>query len=476
MGFLDELHKGTNKQARTENNAVTNLSTLDPLLDFFSRAGAMRGRETDAIELFKKAFSADKQGAVRCLFYLRDIRGGQGERDIFRAILTALDKETLMKVAKFIPEYGRWDEVPITQDTVDTIFLPQLLEDEANMKAKKSVSLLAKWLPSENASSKKTKVLADNFMAFSKMKPAQYRKRVVALRKYYDNFLEHLMSEKRWGEIDYGKLPSQAHRKHIKAFKRNDEKRYEAYLNAVEKGEAKINSGTLMTYEIFDMVSDYNTDPAQLKAADEMWKALPDYTNGSNALVLADVSGSMTGRPMSISVSLAVYFAERNVGAFKDYYMTFSDIPLLQRVVGATIRDKFNFVETTNVGYNTNLEKAFDAILNAAKKAPNGEEEMPKVLYIISDMEFDAQMSDCSETNFNGAQQRFEAAGFKLPHVVFWNVDARNDQSPATKFDDRVTMISGANQSTFQYVVEGKSPLESMMDVLNGDRYAQIVI
>lgn len=473
MSLIEQLEKGSNFTS-TENGAKTNKSALDPVLDFFSLAGAMRDRPDEAVKLFKKAHASDQQMAIRCLFYLRDIRGGQGERKTFRAIIDSLDGNTVEKIAQWIPEYGRWDEVPLVESTIGLI-KKQLGEDEANMKAEKSVSLLAKWLPSENTSSKKTTQNAKRLSHFLGLKPHQYRKKIVALRKYI-KLLEQKMSSKEWDSIDYEKLPSQAHRKHTKAFKRNDEKRYTEYLEGVEKGEKKINSGTLYTYEIFDMVDARDANETTLRTADAMWNALPDYTDDTNALVMADVSGSMTGRPMSISVSLALYFAERNKGTFAGYYMTFSDHPLLQKVNGLTIKDKFEFIESTNVGYNTNLHAGFRAILNATVADRTEQKDVPKVLYIISDMEFDDQMSDCSETNFETAQREFSEKGYQLPHVVFWNVNARNNQAPATKYDSRVTLISGSSQSTFQYAIAGKTPLESMNDILNSERYAQIII
>lgn len=480
MSFLNELEKGTNRNARTANGAVSNESTLNPLLDFFANAGAMRGKEKDAVALFDKAFTVDPQGAVRCLFYLRDIRGGQGERSVFRAVLESMSQTTVDKVVKFIPEYGRWDEVPFTKEGV-ALIKAQLAEDKENMKAGKSVSLLAKWLPSENASSKtsreKARTLAKELGLVSRSGDlTPYRKTVTALRKHIA-LLEQKMSSKEWANVAYENLPTQAHRKHIKAFKRNDGTRYEAYLGKVEKGEAKINSSAGFTYEIYDLV-EHDHSGTNERTANAMWKALPDYTNGSNALVLADVSGSMSGRPMSISVSLALYFAERNEGPFKNYYMTFTDVPKLVKVPETgTLSQKMSFIEHKHVGYNTDLQAAFDAILAAAKKEGASQSDLPKVLYIISDMQFDAQMSNCKETNFETAQRKFKEAGYELPHVVFWNCSPYGHQdAPATMYDTRVTLISGSNQSTFQYAVEGKTPIESMMDVINSERYAQITL
>ena len=306
MSFINELHTNTNKYALTENGAISNTSTLNPVLDFFSKAGAMRGREKEAFNLFQKAFDADPQNAIRVLFYLRDIRGGQGERSVFRYILSQLDEDFVNKIAHYIPEYGRWDEVPVNKFTVENLIAKQLSEDMENMKAGKSISLLAKWMPSENAgkaslvearkvaqllgwtgSPTEKSIDQTTFKRVPNLRT--YRKNITALRKYYDNFLERLMSEKRWGEIDYASLPSQAHKKHVKAFLRNDETRYRAYLEKVNSGEAKINSGTLFAYQLYDMVNGWNVDPNEVKAADALWKNLPDYTRGQNALVLADV-------------------------------------------------------------------------------------------------------------------------------------------------------------------------------------------
>lgn len=470
MSFLTELEKTSNKTARTRNGAISNASTLDPLLDFFSNAGAMRGKEAEAVRLFNNAYAVDPLNAIRTLFYLRDIRQGQGERSVFNAIFKSLDAATQDRISQYIPIYGRWDEIPFTDNTLPALF-EQFLEDERNMMSGKPVTLLAKWLPSENTSSDETVKKAKIVMKAWGLKPSQYRKRVSALRKYI-GLLEQKMSAKEWNEIQYGKLPTQAHRKHVKAFKRHDNAGYEAYLSKVEKGEEKINSGTAFTYELYDMVNSGDS-----RTADAMWKALPDWTNGENALVLPDVSGSMYGRPISVSVSLAVYFAERNKGLFKDYFLEFSSTAKLQKLRGTTLSAKLNGVQrsTTWMG-STNLQSAFDAILDAAVKANATPEEMPSTLYIISDMQFNMATSNNKETNFEVAQRKFQEAGYEMPHVVFWNVNSYGQDAPATMYDNKVTLISGLNQSTFQYAVAGKTPVESMLDILTSERYSIITL
>ena len=479
--FLDSLKAQVNKNARTENNALTYSSSGNDVLNFFALAGAKRNDVNGAIQLFRAAYAEDRQLAVRALFYLRDIRGGQGERNLFRALfkeLQKLDDQTAKKIIKFIPEYGRWDDVFASVNNgfeIVSMVEAQLRRDEDAMKEGHQVSLMAKWLPSENTSSSKSRALARLLASGLDISNKEYRKRVVALRKYIQ-LLEQKMSTNQWSEIDYGKLPSQAGRKHTKAFKRHDELRYEQFLEQVVKGEKKLNAGTLYTYEVMDVVRGGNES-----AANAFWASLPDYTNGSNALVVADTSGSMSyfqnpGPPIVVSTSLALYFAEHNEGPFKNYFITFSENPHLVAVRGNTLSQKLQNISTTAWGFNTDISKVFELILNAAKRAGANAEDIPKVIYIISDMEFDSVRGGEDVTNYENAKQMFENAGFKLPHVVFWNVASRNTNVPATTADQNVTLVSGLSQSTFRYVMEGKTPMESMLDILNGDRYSQIVV
>lgn len=468
MSFLSELFKSTN-QTRTENEAVSKYSTLSPLLDFFSMAGAMRSRSTEAVALFQRAYDENPEMALRCLFYLRDIRGGLGERNLFRECLSKVPKDVLMKNIQHISTFGRFDDILVLDiDIIGPYIKDQLARDEQQMAKGEQVSLLAKWLPSENTSSKKTRKLALKLAAFLKLSPSKYRKRVVTLRKYI-TLLEQKMSANKWAEINYEKTPSQAFRKHIKAFKKHDKNRFEKFIQDVKRGDKKVKTDTLFTYEVFDMVKQGHEDAANI-----VWQNLPDYTRGYNALVIADVSGSMTGRPISVSVSLALYFAERNKGPFKDYFMNFSDFPRLTKVVGNTLSEKLDSIQTSEWGMSTNIEAAFKAILEAAKESNTKGEETPKILYIISDMEFNQCIEDGSLTNFENAKNLFKNEGYELPHVVFWNVNSHTNQVPATMYDKSVTLISGSSQSAFQYAVEDKNPMELMSEVLNSKRYSLV--
>lgn len=478
--FMQQLRQVTNLTA-TVNGAATNRSTLDPCLDFFALAGAMRDRPDMAADLFEKAFFAEPDTAVRTLFYLRDVRGGQGEREIFRACfrrLRELDGYSYENMLEHVPFYGRWDDIfaaGITEAAAAQV-RHQLVQDQCSANRGEPVSLLAKWLPSENTSSLKTRKLARELRTELGISARDYRKILSKLRAKI-RLLEHDMSGNCWDYIDYGKLPSQAHRKHVKAFVRHRPVEYQEYLDSVERGEAKINTGTIYPYELYDMAR--KGEPG----VDAFWDNLPDYTNGNDALVMADVSGSMEGRPMSVSVSLALYFAERNKGAFAGHFLTFSKAPQLVQVAGTDLLTRINRIQSAGWGYNTDMLAAFRAILNAAVASGGAP---PRVLYVISDMQFDQATgkgsSPWSTTPvaqapiFNQAAQEFAECGLTLPHVVFWNVNASDMQAPATILDGRVSLVSGCSPTVFSMAVEGKSPVELMLSVVNGERYERIVL
>ena len=475
MSFIEELKKETNK-AETANGAVTNKSTLSATLDFFSMAGGMRYCLERAAVLFEKAFQANPLVALRSLFYIRDVRGGQGEREVFRMCLRSLNRlspETYKHVIErdYIGEYGRYDDLfAVQSDTalelVAKFVKDQLSEDEAAMEKGEPVSLLAKWLPSENASSRYTIRLATKLRTLLGLSPKQYRRKLTALRNYI-TLLESKMSHNQWKDITYSKLPSQALMRHTVAFRRHDSDGFQKYLDDVKSGKKSINTNTLFTYEIYDLVR------RDEEAANVAWSNLPDYTNGTNALVVADVSGSMDGRPMSVSVSLALYFAERNKGAFKNKFMTFSRAPQLIEVEGNTLRDRMRSIERADWSMSTDLAKVFDTILQAAKSANASQPELPAVLYIISDMEFD-EVTNSGLTLFEDAKKKFEESGYKLPHVVFWSVNSYGNNVPALAKDDNVTLVSGSNQTAFKFAVDGLTPEEFMCSVVDGERYSRI--
>lgn len=464
--LLKGMYKASS-YGKTQNDAVTFTRSGSALLDFYAQAGAMRRDPAKALDLFKKAFAEDRQSAMRILFYLRDVRGGQGERTLFRTCLEWVGDtfpDIFKQILGFVPEYGRWDDVLFDNPECYALISKQLGEDAKT----DTPSLLAKWLPTINASSPSTRAKAKTIAKAIGMGDIEYRLAVRQLRKHIKT-VEEAMSKKDWSHINYSSVPSQAARIYKDAFKKHDEKRYDAFIEKATTGEVKINAGTLYPYQIYKTAHE-NYSPT----LEALWNQLPDYTQGKNALVVADVSGSMSGDPISVSVSLALYFAERNKGPFQNHFITFSAEPKLQRIAGKTLIEKMASIETSQWDMNTDLEAVFRLILNSAVANNVPADEMPETLYIISDMEFDAACG--GDTLHEELKEKYARAGYKVPNVVFWNVNASGSNLPVQQNEQGVAMVSGFSPVIFKMAVENKTPEEVMFDTINSERYAKIVV
>lgn len=477
----------------TENGAYTFSTSNNANVDMFGLASAMRDRQRDLISLFAAAFSEDKEMAVRNLFYLRDVRGGQGERLSFRNcsvwLAHKLSSEEFARFIKYIPVYGRWDDLLylMTQtdekEKINSLMLmvrDQLREDITNMREGKSVSLLAKWFPiANNTKNPQAKEFAVRLRSGLFKSPSECRKTIVALRKYI-NVLEQKMSAKEWSDINYSNVPSRASKKYIKAFKRNDGVRYDKYIEDVLAGKKKMNSSAVYPHEI---VYECNNHSSLSDTYDALWKNLPDYTNNRSAVCCVDVSGSMVGHdvnaPIWSSIGLGLYFAERNKGDFHNKFFTFESEPHVISVRGSNLYEKIRNMFSAPWGGSTNLYGLFKLYVDLAKKS--NPEDCPKTLIIISDMEFDQAIRNGyghsnKMTIFNKARELFKKNNVKMPTVVFWNVEARQNNLPV-KFDESgAVLVSGHSPVAFRYMMEGKTPVEFMHDVLYSDRYKDINI
>lgn len=477
-----------NNMTLTENGALTHKSTLNNLLDWFALGGSLRMRsDSDIINIFQKAWGDDPFKALKVLFYFRDIREGQGERKVFRICFNWLaknHKDVALHNIENVPFYGRWDDLYTLFDTdleftALQVISRQLHLDLVNMVNGESVSLLGKWLKSENTSSKESCRLARKTRESLGWSSRTYRKNLSALRKYID-VVEVKMCANEWNDINYQKVPSKAVMNYKGAFKKHTKEQWESYLSKVEKGEAKINSKTLYPYELLKS-SLTSTDETSIKALDLQWKHQVDWLkdNPHKGLVLADCSGSMTCNnmlPISVAVSLAIYFAERNVGPFQDTFMTFSDNCELQRLVGSNLKEKAENLSKEGWCGSTNLQSAFDAILSVAVKNEISESDMVDVIYVISDMEFNIACSD--KTNFQTAKAKYDSAGYKFPRIVFWNVNARNDQFPITEDENGVCLVSGCAPSILKSVLSGKgfNPMAILEETISQERYNKVVL
>ena len=481
-----EYLKSEANRTFTENGAVTHTTSGSHCLDLFATVGALRSADDQQIlDRFIRAFQEDPDLAMKCLFFARDVRGGLGERKVFRVCLQWLAQNAPASAKKNIPhiaEYGRWDDLlslmgtPCEADALSAI-RKQLEADQNAMDMGDEVSLLAKWLPSVNASNAQTVRHAKRIARSLGMTDAAYRKTLVKLRERI-RILENNLRTKDY-TFDYSKQPSKAMFKYRKAFYRNDGERYETFLSKVSRGEAQLHTGTLTPYEIikpffYDKVGDQEAN-----AIDSTWRAQEDFTGDENALVVIDGSGSMYCRsdpmPATVALSLGIYFAERNTGAFRNHFITFSEKPQLVEIKGETILEKVRYCHGFNEVANTNIQKVFELILRTAVKNKVPQAEMPSALYIISDMEFDYCAEGADLTNFEYAKNIFAEAGYQLPKVVFWNVQSRNTQQPVTQNEQGVALVSGCSPRIFSMLQSGMlSPMGYMLDILGTERYAKI--
>jgi hypothetical protein len=486
--FLNALENELNITTTT-NGAKAYKSTGSKNLDLFGKIAACRSNVSEATRLFNLAYAEDPEAATRILFWARDIRGGQGERKIFRELFQELvrsDATIGAKLVSLIPEYGRWDDLLSLENTLvwNTALnaIKAQLNADLNTEVGNSVSLLAKWLPSINASSKESKRIGRLIAKAMGWNERQYRKALTALRTQI-KIVEQAMCAREWDAIDYSKLPSRAGFMYRKAFANRDGDRYQSYLDAVKKGEAKINAGTLYPYDIVEkcLYSQESNDTLEV-----MWKALPNYMEGKelNGLVVADVSGSMNGRPMAVSISLAMYIAERNTGIWNGKFLTFSGNPTLQTVTGNSLSNKIRNLSRADWGGNTDIQKTFDLILNTAIQNNVPEEDMPRKLIIVSDMQFDncvvmggnysGRMSYGVNrvTNYEAIRIKYAQAGYSLPEVIFWNVNSY-DNVPMKAHDSGTALVSGCSPSILTAVLTGNAitPTSLMRDAVYTERY-----
>ena len=505
--FMNQLSNNTNFK-NTENGALAHRTTNNAVYDMFAMGAAYRKRpDADVILLFKNAFEENEELAMKCLFYIRDCRGGQGERRFFKVCMKWLAKnhpEAVRRNLQYFSEYGRWDDLytlvdtPLEKEAFELIKeqLEKDIVDVMNGTKKTGISLLAKWLKSENASSAETKKLAKKTREYLNIPASAYRKTLSKLREQI-KVLEKLMSANRWDEIDFSKIPSKAGLIYKNAFARRDliAEKYEKF--AKDKNTT-VNAGTLYPYEVVDKATKYfrwnyynnltETDRAMIN---KYWENLPDYLNGANCsmLCVVDTSGSMTGTqasaPINVAISLGLYCAEHISGPFANHYISFSSRPQLIKTEGIDFVDKVERIYRTNLCESTNLEKVFDLLLDTALNNNVKNQDIPKTIVVISDMEINQGTAHWKNWNYeNGWTEnktstemekiriKWANYGLKLPKLIYWNVDARNntilDAGP------NVSFVSGMSPTIFKSVLTGKSGWDLCLEAICAERYAVI--
>lgn len=470
-----------NQSARTQNGMLARRDTSNACVDLFFKAGSMR--DGDITPLFAKAFVEDPDTATRIVAWLRDVRGGAGERDSFRKILKFLentDSEIAIKFIPHVPELGRWDDLLIFSDGSPCQRVAfELIRDALN----NGNGLAAKWLPREKSARSED---AKKLRRFLKLSPKDYRKKLSSL----SNTVEDQMCANQWSSIEYSHVPSMAHAKYKKAFVKRDHERYTSYITRVLSGdpETKINAGAIFPHDVIrGLVSYYcNNYVDDIKdTVEAQWAALPNYINDANVLPVVDVSGSMEAPVqlgnnltcLEVAVSLGLYFSEKNTGKFKDMCVTFTQQPDIIKLTGG-VTDRIAQLSQTEWGMNTDLELAMSRILQVAVEGQVPQSEMPEYLLILSDMNFDSCINNGDVTALTMIQQEYAKHGYKVPGVIFWNICSSyytSDHVPV-RFDQAGTaLISGFSPSILSAVLSGDldniTPYNIMMEAVSKPRY-----
>jgi hypothetical protein len=481
--LMQNLKEATNF-TYTENGALAHKSTLSKVYDMFAFGAAYRKRtDEDCINLFKNALEEDEVLALKCLFWIRDCRGGAGERRFFRVCYNwlakaypAIARRNLAQIAN----YGRYDDLfalvdtPLEEDVFKIIKIQLAIDVES-----KTPSLLAKWTPSENSSSSNTKKTARKLRKYLHMTSKEYRKMLSFLRERI-NVLERLMSANEWDKIDFSKIPSKAGLIYKNAFARRDiiAKKYEAFA---KDENTKVNADTLYPYEIVSKVTSHRGYYEPLSTTDraminKYWENQKDYLNGEpcKMICVVDTSGSMLGQPMDIAIGLGLYCAERIGGPFKNHYISFASRPQLIETTGIDFVDKVQRIYKTNLCDNTNLTAVFKLLKETSLKA-NPEDRLNTVV-VISDMEIDCMSywgdDEKVKTEMERIREEWAEVGLEMPKLVYWNTCARNDT--ILDLGPNVSYVSGASPSIFTQVLTGKTGRDLMLETLNSDRYKNI--
>ena len=514
--FLDALTVNANF-THTQNGGLAHKSTGSELYDLYALGGAYRERSVeDCILLFRNAFDQDPVYALKCLFYLRDVRGGQGERRFFRVCMRDLASYNTAAAERnlpHIPLYGRWDDLYIfvgtpLQEAAFGVIRNQLALDMQSA----TPSLLAKWLKSENTSSGDSRALGNLTRKYLKMSHKQYRKTLSVLRARI-NIVERLMSAGQWDKIEFDKIPSKAGMIYKNAFARHDIERMKAevavqsFADFAKDTTKKVNAKTLYPYEcVAEALKTFRTGyyrTAALPALDDTnrlmvnkyWDNLTDYFEKStlNALCVVDTSGSMVSdkaaAPINIAISLGLYCAERCKGPFAGHYVSFSSRPQLIKTEGVDFVDKVFRIYRTNLCENTNLEATFNMLLNTALQNHCTQDDLPKNIVVISDMQIDigsefrgggwyynsrsAEAQAKVRTMMETMRETWKKCGYEMPNLIYWNVNA-GDKDVILDDGPNVSYVSGSSPVIFEQIMSGKTATDLMYEVLNANRYSLI--
>ena len=492
--FIDNMNEYSSQYSVTENGAIAYKTSGKKLTDFNFKISYYRNHQEEAKNDFRDLVEncESMETIARYIFYIGDIREGLGERNLFKICLKEflkyLDEERIEKILHFVPEYNRWDSLWKTIVDDEELFIRvlsiinnQLLFDLTNQEKGEPISLIAKWLPSENASSEETKQMAKKIYRGLHLTSKEYRVVLSTLRKYID-VTERKMSLNQWNEIKYEGVPSKANLLYSNSFLKHDTERRKAYIESLKKGKTKINSSVLYPYEIVDKYTSYYLECIEYNEIyEQMWKSLPKL-NIKNTLVVRDGSGSMCARvgnttALSVATSLSIYLSENNSDEWKNKFITFSSRPQIIDLSNCkTLQDKLNKTYKYSDCSNTNIYATMRLVLDTAIKNNVKQEEMPEMILIISDMQFDGYLFNMSGSLFDNIKMQFECAGYKLPKICFWNVAGDYSNTiPLKENEYGLVLCSGFSINIVKMFLSGEiDPYKILLDTINSKRYDPI--
>lgn len=481
MSFLKITEELLN-ETLTENGDKTYNSTLSPCLDYFSLVGGKRYYVSECAPLFARAFFEDRNTALKLLLYTRDIKKGLGERRIFRFLINGLAlsyPDIATKLVPYIVEYGRYDDLLAllytpAEDAVIDLIQDQLEKDLENKKTGKPISLLAKWLPSINTSNSDARMMAKHIATRLNLSNADYRKTLSYLRK--DTIIENNLREKSY-DFDYAKVPSVALNKYRQAFSRNDEERFNQYLEDVAEGKKDMKVDVLDVVNFIRQIKKLMQDGATENRDyfEITWnKIVGESKINKRTLVVRDGSGSMTlNDALSIADAMCLLTAQRLEGEFHDKFITFSSKPELVNLSKSTsIIDRVHYLESFDDCSNTDIQKVYDLILGVYKSPNFKKEDAIEQLLIVSDMQFDMCHTRANNKQLMSTFEYFDAEfmklGYQRPEIVYWNVESRQNNVPVTQNELGVKLISGSSKNIIDMVTNNASidPLDFMNKIL----------
>jgi hypothetical protein len=445
------------QMGRTFNGMPTFTSSGNALVDLFSAIGSSRGK--DITKQFAAAYEMDREKALKILLWGRDIRGGAGERQTVRNLLLFLEdkhKEDAEMLVPLIPFFGRWDDLLVfrTREMRQNAYsvIAEALTDTGVS------GLVAKWMPRKG----KLALELEDFLGLSpKARGFRYTDGKAFPGKAYrtmlaslSNVVEQQMCAKQWEEIKFDHIPSLASARYQKAFNRRCSERYKEYKASLVKGTAKINANAVYPYDVIKSISQGDSAVAAAQ-----WAALPNYLGDENIMAMVDVSGSMTAmqgtmkiRNLDIAVSLGLYIADKAKGAFKDCFLTFSGSPTVEVLTGDIV-SKYQQMVRSHWGMNTNLMGAFMEILKIGTNNGVADVDMPKILLILSDMEFDQCTTGGDRRAMVAIQDMYQQAGYTVPKIVFWNLNARAGNSPVGHRENGTALVSGFSPAIMKSIL-----------------------